>query len=346
METQNTAKCHLLHLPREIRDQIYSDVLDTAALAPPICPTEIDNCIEEDQGWGCGYYQKTFPPISCLSLLLCNRLVSAEVIELINRKNKSEKTAFRYKLDLMIWDCDLQPTWLSLPVPLKYVKAVDVDIRFFRFGGPQWADHPPVLSQYLLQLLRRFLTNGPVFIWPRSGPPLPSSYRPPHLDNLTIIFNSMLQKSLFSSKSYQVLNFPGQHFSMENFLEAEGDAYCRLSKYIPLLANSGLIFGKIKSLEYRYYGGTTTTTGSGGGGGEDDDDDDDIESLKKVFDVKNMGDVSLTEALSSGYGWGPVMEITQRIVDNGGVEYTDTLDCLPKNPDMPIQPSFCSPFDL
>lgn len=349
METQNTATCQLLHLPREIRDHIYSDVLDTAALAPPICPTEADNCIEEDQGWGCGYYQKTFPPISCLSLLLCNRLISAEVIELITRKNNSGKTALRYKLDLMIWDCDLQPTWLSLPVPLKYVKQVDVDIRFFRFGGPQWADHPPVLSQYLLQLLRRFLTNGPLFIWPHSGPPLPSSHRPPHLDNLSITFISMLQKSSSSSKNYQVLNFPGQHFSAKKFRKAEVDAYSRLSKYIPLLANSGLLFGKIKSLQLHYDGTTTTTTGSGGDGEDDVDDDvDDDESLTNVFDVKNMGDVSLTEALSSGYGWGPVMEITQRIVDNGGIEYTDTLDCLPKDPNMAIEPSFWAdrPFGL
>lgn len=343
METQNTATCQFLHLPREIRDHIYSDVLDTAALAPPICPTEADNCIEEDQGWGCGYYQKTFPQISCLSLLLCNRLISAEVIDLITRKNNSGKTALRYKLDLMIWDCDLQPTWLSLPVPLKYVKQVDVDIRFFRFGGPQWANHPPVLSQYLLQLLRRFLTNGPHFIWPRSGPPLPSSHRPPHLDNLSITFISMLQKSSSSSKNYQVLNFPGQHLSAKKFRKAEVDAYSRLSKYIPLLANSGLLFGKIKSLQLHYDGTTTTTTGSGGDGEDDVDDVDDVdndESLTNVFDVKNMGDVSLTEALSSGYGWGPVMEITQRIVDNGGIEYTDTLDCLPKDPNMAIEPSF------
>lgn len=352
METQNTATCHLLHLPREIRDQIYSDVLDTAALAPPICPTEIDNCIEEDQGWGCGYYQKTLPPISCLSLLLCNRLISAEVTELITRKNSSEKTALRYKLDLMIWDCDLQPTWLLLPVPLKYVKVVDVNIRFFRFRGPQWADHneingPPVLSQYLLQLLRRFLTNGPVFIWPRSGPPLPSSHRPPHLDKLSITFISMLKKSSSSSKNYQVLNFPGQHFSAEKFLKAEVDAYSRLSKYIRRLANSGLLFGKIKSLELRYDGTTTTTTGSGGDGGDDHDHDHDG-SLTNVLDVKNMDDVSLTEALSSGYGWGPVMEITQRMVDSGGIEYKDTLDCLPKDPNMPIETSswIDRPFDL
>lgn len=372
MATQNPAACHLLHMPREIRDQIYSEVLDTPPLAAPNCPTELDDCIEEDQGWGCGYYQKKMPPISCLSLLLCNRLISAEVIELITHKNNNEKTALRYKLDLMIWDCDIQPTWLSLPVPLKYVKVADVGIRFFRFGGPQWAGHPAVLPQYLFQLLRRFLTNGPLFIWPHSGPPLPSSYRPPQLDKVSITFISMLQKSSSSSSSsstsspssinYHVLNFPGQHRSVKKFLKEEFNAYYRLSKYIRLLANSGLLFGKIKSLHLHYNGTKTTTTGSSGGveggeggeedtndlddgstttpsssseGGEEDEIDDDDGSLTRVFDVRNMGDISLIEGLSSGYGWGPVMEITQKLVDSGGVEYTDTLDCLPRDPNMP-----------
>lgn len=157
----------------------------------------------------------------------------------------------------------------------------------------------------------------------------------------------MLQRSSSSSKNYQVLNFPGQQFSAEKFLKAEVDAYSRLSKYIPLFANSGLLFGKIKSLTLHYDGTTTPTTGNGGGG-EDGEDNDDDESLTKVFDVKNMGDVSLTEALSSGYGWGSVMEITQRIIDNGGIDYTDTLDCVPKDPNMPIEPLFWTdlPFDL
>lgn len=349
MATQNPAACHLLQMPREIRDQIYSEVLDTPSLAPPICPTELDDCIEEDQGWGCGYYQRKWPPISCLSLLLCNRLISVEVIELITHKNNNEKTALRYKLDLMIWDCDIQPTWLSLPVPLKYIKVVDVGIRFFRFGGPQWAGHPAVLPQYLLQLLRRFLTNGPLFIWPHSGPPLPSSCGPPTLDNVSITFISMLQKSssFSSSMNYHVLNFPGQHFSAEKFHKEEFNTYSRLSKYISLLANSGLLFYKIKSLHLHYQGITTTTTGSssggggggGGEGGEEESNDGDYGSFTRVLDVKDMGDISLIEGLSSGYGWGPVMEITQKIVDNGGVQYTDTLDCLPRDPNMPpIEP--------
>ena len=325
METQNPAKCHLLHLPREIRDQIYSDVLDTPSLAPPICPTEADDCIEEDQGWACGYYQKTFSPISCLSILLCNRLIGAEMSELIARKNNNKKTALRYKLDLMIWDCDLQPTWLSLPVPLKYVKTVEVDIRFFRYGGPQWASHPTVLSQYLLQLLRRFLTNGPVFIRSHSLPELPL-HRPPHLDNLTITFIPMLQKTSPSSPSnYQVLDFPGQELDADDFLKAEVNAYIRLSKYVALIANSGLLFGKIKTLQLRY-----ETTGGDDGG------------MTNVYDVKDVGILSLAEEMCSRYGWGPVLERTQKMVDGGGIEYCETLDCLPRDPNMPVEQSYWS----
>lgn len=330
METQNLAQCHLLYyLPREIRDQIYSNVLDTPAVAPPICPTEVDDCIEEDQGWGCGYYSNRFPPISCLALLLCNRLIAAEVSELIAHKNNNNKTALRYKLDLMIWDCDLQPTWLSLPVPLKFLKAVEVDVRFFRYGGPQWADHPTVLSQYLLQLLRRFLTNGPVFIRPRSQHPphlplLLSSHRPPYLDTITLNFVPMLEPSSSSASStsnYQVLDFPGQKLSAENFLKAELGAYIRLSKYISLMANSGLLFGKIKTLQLRYYGEGGKTS---------------------RYDVKDMDDISLTEELCSKYGWGPVLEMTQKMVNGGGIEYSDTLDCLPRDPNMTIEPAYWS----
>lgn len=322
MESQNLAKCHLLYLPREIRDQIYSEVVDTPALAPPICPTESDDCIEEDQGWGCGYYQKSFPQISCLSLLRCNRHIRTEVSELIARKNNKKNTALRYKLDLMIWDCDLQPTWLSLPAPLKYVKTVEVDVRFFRYGGPQWADHPTVLSQYLLQLLRRFLINGPVFIRPRSRPLL-IFHCPPLLDNLTINFIPMLQSASSSSSpsNYQVLDFPGQKLGADNFLKAEVDAYIRLSKYVALIANSGLLFGKIKSLQLRY--GTKTEDCDGG--------------MTNVYDVKDVGNIKLTEALCSRYGWGPVLEMTQKMVDGGGIEYSDTLDCFPLDPNMQIE---------
>ena len=139
----------------------------------------------------------------------------------------------------------------------------------------------------------------------------------------------MLQNTSPSSPSnYQVLDFPGQKLGADNFLKAEVDAYIRLSKYLPLIANSGLLFGKIKTLQLRY--GTTT----GGDGG-----------ITNVYDVKYVGDVSLTEALCSRYGWGPVLEMTQKMVDGGGIEYRDTHDCLPRDPNMPVEQSYWSDSD-
>lgn len=117
----------------------------------------------------------------------------------------------------------------------------------------------------------------------------------------------MLQKSASSSNNYQVLGFPGQYFAAEEFLTDEMYAYSRFSKYISIIANSGLLFGKIKSLQLRDDGTTWLTRSVC---------DDEIST--KVYDVKNAGDVSLTEALFSGDGWGPVLEITQMILNNGG----------------------------
>lgn len=56
-----------------------------------------------------------------------------------------------------------------------------------------------------------------------------------------------------------------------------------------------------------------------------------------MCDVTDVGDVSFTEHLCSGYGLGPGLGITQKMVDGDGIEYADTLDCLPRNPNRPIE---------
>lgn len=125
--------------------------------------------------------------------------------EVISWRNNNKKTALRYKLDLKIWACDLQPTWLSLPVPLKVEKIIKVNVRTFRYI---YADHPSLLSQYLLQLLRRFLTS-PAFIRPRSEQPLLMPH-PPQPDSLTITSTPMLDQTTIFPSHYQVIDFPSQ----------------------------------------------------------------------------------------------------------------------------------------
>lgn len=57
---------------------------------------------------------------------------------------------------------------------------------------------------------------------------------------------------------YQVIDFPGQKLSAERFLTAEVNAYIHLSQYVDVIAKSGLLFGKIKTLKLRYGSGGVT----------------------------------------------------------------------------------------
>lgn len=122
-----------------------------------------------------------------------------------------------------------------------------------------------------------------------------------------------------SSSNYRVLDFLDQKLSPENFLKAEVNAYTYLPKYVYVIANSGLLFGKIKILQLRY--------GPGG--------------VTNVYEVKDVGNASKNEQLCSRYGWGPILGMTQNMVDGGGIDYGDTLDCLPRNPNLPIEPKRC-----
>lgn len=127
----------------------------------------------------------------------------------------------------------------------------------------------------------------------------------------------MLDQITISPSHYQVIDFPGQKLGAESFLTPKVNAYTHPSKYVDVIAKSGLLFGKIKTLKLRY--------GPGG--------------VKNVYDVKDVGDVSFTKHLCSRYG-APVLAITQKMVDGGDIEYADTLDCLPRNPNRPIEPKW------
>ena len=49
------------------------------------------------------------------------------------------------------------------PSPETLPDKFGVDFRIFRHGEFEWTGNRPVLGQYLLQMLRRFLDNGPRF---------------------------------------------------------------------------------------------------------------------------------------------------------------------------------------
>lgn len=170
----------------------------------------------------------------------------------------------------------------------KYAKGIEVNVRTFKHRGLPWADHPSLLLQYLLQLLRRFLTTA----LPSSGralnkhskirttddrPPLIVPWQPNHN-----VHPFLYQK--ISSPNYQILNSPAKFLA--RFFTAEVTVY---ATYLNILASSlrADFSSKIKTVKLRY--------------GSDE--------VTNVYDVKDVGDVIFTEYLCSRYDWGPVLEI-------------------------------------
>lgn len=153
------ASSPFLHLPREIRDRIYHEVLDLHVTAAEY-PEEGDRRGKEENEWGCVYHEYRKPQVSSLGLLGCNHQISGEMREAIKRKDESVEAGIAWELDLMIWEECIKPTWLAVPVLAKQVKLLQLCVRVIVIElGRQ--------GQYVFQILRRFfrygsdLTRGP-----------------------------------------------------------------------------------------------------------------------------------------------------------------------------------------
>ncbi|KAI4192701.1 MAG: hypothetical protein LQ350_008583 [Teloschistes chrysophthalmus] len=282
----------LSKLPRELRDEIYAEVLDFST-SPPKSPT--DEAVsesdqrEEDQGWGVIYYQRHFPSTNLAGLLGCNHQIRDEVLDLI----KVEAGGIAYSVDLMIWENSIQPTWMELPTPPKYTKQLNVTLRMFSHTGPQWGESG-ILGQYLLQMLRRFLYDGPSFATDPPGRRDSRPLYPLHLEELTIVLEAM--KTKVDDKTGAPEKNP------------EEIARRRLSAYISKFVRSGLLYGKIDTIRMWYAERST------------------------VWHICDNGDRTESARRWGPFGWGPVLQITQKIVDNGSVDYSEELDCVPPDP--------------
>ena len=310
--TNNTSPhiADLLHLPLEMRHRIYDYLLESTVL-PPTSPYEFkgDRRVE-DQYWGSMFYERDLHTASTIGpLLKCgNKRLQQEVQSFLRRKIWMEGASIKYKLDLMVWECSLIPTWLSLPTPSAYVDTLEVDLRFFRYSKLAWYRRcPGMLVQYLLQMLRRFFERGPQFT-----PSLTEEHVPLHpwrvqLDLLSINFiqsdtsipldprnQLMLHDDVNSLDAVRRLRTPAQ-FSL--FL---------LQVYLDRLANSGLLFRKVKRL--RLCCGT----------------------LQREWFIIERCKIAAIVQRWGPYGWGQHLRETQRLVNNNSLRYVELLDCLPK----------------
>ena len=300
----------LYHLPRELRDHIFELVFLAETEAPEL-PSDQDTRREEYQRWGSVYYERDLPLPNLQGLLGCNRQSRQEALETINRCNTSDGSALHYKLDLAVWGCSLQPTWVFLPVPPKYVKQVTVNFRMFSHSMRQWGSHSRkevddgygILTQYLLQMLRRFLHHGPSFA---TNPPGRRNIRPLyplHIDRLQIDFANMTTEIVDVDGIKTFATLPPAW--TESWHGPEKHAFMKLSSNAKKIARIGILHGSIDEVRVRY------------------------RHLAKGWQVPDSRDKALAAKVLSPYGWGPILRITQKSVDAGDIAYSEALDCKP-----------------
>lgn len=165
------AQHDLLTLPREIRDEIYLAVLRLPSEPPP----SPEDAGPRFAGFGSNSQRRTsvfypvnvYPQYACQSLLACNHQINIEVREVLGRHDTSG-WGLDFKLDLMIQDRDIWPTWTLFPGPITHIRNLEVDMRIFRdyhdgqFGGD---GGPGAIFRPLSHLLSGLFHHGPQFVY-------------------------------------------------------------------------------------------------------------------------------------------------------------------------------------
>lgn len=161
----------LFNLPREIRDEIYLAVLQSPS-DPPSEPENVGPRFagfgsEPERQKGVFYPTDVYPRYACQSLQACNRQMNTEVRQVLARYDVADR-GLDFKLDLMIQDCDIWPTWTILPGPIAHIRNLEVNMRIFhdcrgsQFGGD---GGPGAIFRPLFHLLSGLFHHGPQFIY-------------------------------------------------------------------------------------------------------------------------------------------------------------------------------------
>eukprot|EP00026_Physarum_polycephalum_P013609 Phypoly_transcript_14027.p1 GENE.Phypoly_transcript_14027~~Phypoly_transcript_14027.p1 ORF type:complete len:249 (+),score=42.45 Phypoly_transcript_14027:203-949(+) len=159
----------LLDLPLHVRGQIFSKVLFNIQDKPNIAQNASPNRIVKDEltKEKCNQYPSQLPPLYYVTLLCVNKQISSEVKKMFHKKK------LIYKLDCLIGDRAIYPTWISIPRLSNKVDVIEANIRL---SGRQtiekgWSSGcrcctggPGPLIWSLAALLLRFVTHGPDFL--------------------------------------------------------------------------------------------------------------------------------------------------------------------------------------
>ncbi|KAI4228711.1 MAG: hypothetical protein L6R36_001401 [Xanthoria steineri] len=173
METLPHQPPSFLQLPRELRDDIYTLLLNPLADPPPspkaagIRYRELVTS-QSHLNDKCIFYP---PPLSrngpAAALSQCNRQLRQELNDLVTSPHRTK--AVTCTIDVMLQRCLLWPTWTSLPPPVPIVDHLGINLRLFdvKYGrGLFWCyDRPGATFVVLFRALNRLLHHGPGFLY-------------------------------------------------------------------------------------------------------------------------------------------------------------------------------------
>ncbi|KAL8995628.1 MAG: hypothetical protein Q9169_004671 [Polycauliona sp. 2 TL-2023] len=159
-------------LPREIRDEVYTLVLNDP-VAPPLSPHNAGVRYKENIDEECGFDRgAVFYPLPTnrfgftFALSCCNRQLRQEVHDLVTKPHLPKSVT--YKLDVMLQGYRLWPTWIAPCYPATTIDRLQIDLRLFDvlYGGQSFwgCGGPGAAYVVLFRALNRLLHHGPAFL--------------------------------------------------------------------------------------------------------------------------------------------------------------------------------------
>ena len=189
----NASTVTFLSLALELRQQIYEELFHAETQAPSKLRFHRENHRRNLLAWP--EIQKTVnnPLPSSLILQLCCRQMHREVRSFLNFWLTSHRPT--YKLDVALHSCEyhLSAYWTSVPVPLKYVRRLEITVqdcghRLLRGDMVYYSD-----GLFIIRAIAAFLRSGPrLSLSPRDRPI-------PFLDEVVIFYPHYKAGSLYAS---------------------------------------------------------------------------------------------------------------------------------------------------
>ncbi|KAL8654149.1 MAG: hypothetical protein Q9226_003547 [Calogaya cf. arnoldii] len=166
----------LFTLPREVRDEIYTLVLNSPA-PPPVSPKEAGPRYRAKvkDSWNIERYdpRSVFYPLptkhvgTVTALAQCNRQLRKELQDFGTSSYLTKNLT--YEIDAMLQGERLWLTWTNLPYPATKIDHLGVNLRLFDIytgRGLFWGfDGPGTTFIVLYRALNRLLNHGPGFFY-------------------------------------------------------------------------------------------------------------------------------------------------------------------------------------